>query len=87
MWFYRPTPKSQKWVYRSYLLNIWYHNKAKQTLQTTEQFALFLVEACTQPDMIKDITTPNHAELADVISAEVRREMMPTKDLLDIKDN
>ena len=56
----------------------------------TEQFALFLVEACKQPDIkniIKDITTPNHAELADTISAEVHRQMMPMKDLLDKKDN
>ena len=57
---------------------------------TSEQFALFLVEACKQPDiknMIKIITTPNHTELADIISAEDHRQMMPMKDLLDKRDN
>ena len=57
---------------------------------TSEQFALFLMEACKQPDiqnMMKDITTPNPAELADIISAEVHRQMMPMKELLDKKDN
>ena len=57
---------------------------------TSEQFALFLMEACKQPDiqnMMKDITTPNRAELADIISAEVHRQMMPMKELLDKKDN
>ena len=55
---------------------------------TSEQFALFLMEACKQLDiqnMMKDITTPNRVELADIISAEVHRQMMPMKELLDKK--
>ena len=54
---------------------------------TTEQFAQFLAEACKQPNiknMINDIT-PNHAGLADIISAEVHRQIMPMKNLLDKK--
>ena len=55
---------------------------------TSEQFALFLMEACKQPDiqnMMKDITTPHRAELADIISAEIHRQMMSMKNLLDKK--
>ena len=35
--------------------------------------------------MMKDITAPNRAELANIISAEVHKQMMPMKDLLDKK--
>ena len=56
---------------------------------TSEQFALFLVEACKQPDirkMISDIVSPRDQEFADAVSAEVYRQMTPLKKQLDEKN-
>ena len=50
-----------------------------------EQFALYMTEAYTQPDIpncIKDLTTSNHNELVNIISAEVHCQMMSMKELL-----
>ena len=56
---------------------------------TSEQFALFLVEACKQPDirkMISDILSPRDQECADDVSAEVHRQMTPLRKQLDEKN-
>ena len=56
---------------------------------TWEQFALFLVEACKQPDirkMISDIVSPRDQEFADAVSAEVHRQMTPLRKQLDEKN-
>ena len=57
---------------------------------TSEQFALFLIEACKSPDiqsMIKDIVAPKLDDFKDLISAEVHRQMLPLKQQLQQKDN
>ena len=49
---------------------------------TSEQFALFLIEACKSPDiqsMLKDIVVPNLDAFKDMVSAEVHRQMQPLK--------
>ena len=53
---------------------------------TSEQFALFLVEACKQPDirkMISDIVSPKDQEFADTVSAEVHRQITPLRKQMD----
>ena len=52
---------------------------------TPEQFALFLVEACKQPDIrtIWDIVSPKDQEFADAVSAEVHRQITPLRKQLD----
>ena len=67
-----------------------YDSSTMSNEMSAEQFALFLIEACKQTDIqkiMKDITTPNRHELADIISAEVHRQIMPMKELLNKKDN
>ena len=47
---------------------------------SSDQFALFLVEACKQPDiqqLLKNIVICDKELFADVISAEVYRQMQP----------
>ena len=59
------------------------------TQMTSEQFALFLVEACKQPDIgkvISDIVSPRDQEFADAVSAEVHRQMTPLRKQLDEKN-
>ena len=56
---------------------------------TSEQFALFLIEACKSPDiqsMLKDIVVPNLDAFKDMVSAEVHRQMLPLKQQLQQKD-
>ena len=56
---------------------------------TSEQFALFLVEACNQPDirkMIADIASPKLEQFSDAVSAEVHRQITPLKNQLSEKD-
>ena len=56
---------------------------------TSEQFALFLVEACKQPDirkMIADIASPKDEQFSDDASAEVHRQMKPLRNQLSEKD-
>ena len=56
---------------------------------TSEQFALFLVEACKQPcirKMISDIVSPRDQEFADAVPAEVHRQMTPLRKQLDEKN-
>ena len=56
---------------------------------TSEQFALFLVKACKQPDirkMIADIASPKDEQFSDAVSAEVHRQMPPLKNQLSGKD-
>ena len=56
---------------------------------TSEQFALFLIEACKSPDiqsMIKDIVAPKLDDFKDLVSAEVHRQMLPLKQQLQQKD-
>ena len=53
---------------------------------TSEQFALFLVGACKQPDirqMISNIVSPKDQEFADAVSAEVHRQVTPLRKQLD----
>ena len=56
---------------------------------TSEQFALFLIEACKSPyiqSMLKDIVVPNLDAFKDMVSAEVHRQMLPLKQQLQQKD-
>ena len=56
---------------------------------TSEQFALFLVEACKQPDirqMIAEIASPKNEQFSDAVSVEVHRQMAPLKQQLSEKD-
>ena len=56
---------------------------------TSEQFALFLVEACKQPDirqMIAEIASPKNEQFSDAVSVEVHRQIAPLKQQLSEKD-
>ena len=56
---------------------------------TSEQFGLFLIEACKSPDiqtMMKNIVTPNGDYFKDLVSAEVHRQIQPLKHQLQQKD-
>ena len=56
---------------------------------TSDQFALFLIEACKSPDikkMIKDFVAPKHDDFMDIVSAEVHRQMLPLRQQLQEKD-
>ena len=56
---------------------------------TSDQFALFLIEACKSLDikkMIKDIVAPKHDDFMDIVSAEVHRQMLPFRQQLQEKD-
>ena len=47
-----------------------YDSSTMSNQMSADQFALFLIEACKQTDIqkiIKDITTPNRHELADIM--------------------
>ena len=57
---------------------------------TSEQFALFLVEACKQPDirqMIAEIASPKNEQFSDAVSVEVHRQTAPFKQQLSEKDS
>ena len=56
---------------------------------TSEQFTLFLVEACKQPDirqMIAEIASPKNEQFSDAVSVEVHRQIAPLKQQLSEKD-
>ena len=56
---------------------------------TSEQFALFLIEACKSPDIqsvLKDIVVPNLDDFKYKVSAEVHRQMLPLKQQLQQTD-
>ena len=55
-----------------------------------EQFALYLVEACKSPDiqqMLKNVLRLIQNELADRIPAEVYRQTLSLRKLIEDKDN
>ena len=57
--------------------------------EISEQFALFLVEACKQPDirqMIAEIASPKNEQFSDAVSVEVHRQIAPLKQQLSEKD-
>ena len=61
-------------------------NDISMAEMTSEQFALFLVEACKQPDirqMISNIVSPKDQEFADAVSVEVHRQVTPLRKQLD----
>ena len=56
---------------------------------TSEQFALFLVEACKQPDIrhiIAEIASPKDDKFNDAVTVEVHRQIAPLKQQLSEKD-
>ena len=57
---------------------------------SSDQFSLFLVEACKQPDiqqLLKNIVIGDKELFADVISAEVYRQTQPLRQQLQEKDH
>ena len=62
-------------------------NLSEQT--TSDQFGLFLIEACKSKEMqnmIRDIVAANQEDFRDFMSAEVHRQIMPLKEQLQHKD-